>query len=91
MWGSKVAAVIGVETEKDMSERKQNFGKAIELALRCKYFADETCHEWTEDTQSEGGDWRAASEMRELYFSLQVLRHSSEVVLQRASLLNNSL
>ena len=34
----------------------------------------------------EGADWRDANEMRELYFNLQVLRHSSEVVLQRASL-----
>ena len=70
-----------------MSERKQNSGKAIELARRCKAFADKTCHEWREDTQAEGADWRDANEMRELYFNLQVLRHSSEVVLQRASLL----
>jgi hypothetical protein len=71
-----------------MSERKQNFGRAIELARRCKFFVDQSCHVWTEDAQAEGSDWRAASEMRELYFSLQVVRHSSEVVLQRASLLN---
>jgi hypothetical protein len=70
-----------------MSERKQNFGKAVELARRCKFFADKTCHEWSEDTQAEGVDWRGANEMRELYFNLQVLRHSSEMVLQRASLL----
>jgi hypothetical protein len=70
-----------------MSERKQNSGKAIKLARSCKSFADNTCHEWREDTQAEGADWREANEMRELYFNLQVLGHSSEVVLQRASLL----
>jgi hypothetical protein len=70
-----------------MSERKQNSGKAFELARRCKSFADNTCHEWREGNQAEGSDWRDANEMRELYFNLQVLRHSSEVVLQRASLL----
>jgi hypothetical protein len=70
-----------------MNERKQNSGKAIELAWGCKSFADKTCHEWREDIQPEGADWRDAKEMRELYFNLQVLRHSSEVVLQRASLL----
>jgi hypothetical protein len=70
-----------------MSERKQNSGKAIELARGCKSFADKTCYEWREDTQAEGADWRDANEMRELYFNLQVLRHSSEVVLQRANLL----
>ena len=70
-----------------MSEQKQNSVKAIELALRCKFFANKTCHEWREDTQAEGIDWRDANEMRELYFNLQVLRHSSEVVLQRAGLL----
>ena len=69
-----------------MSERKQNSGKAIELARRCKSFADKTCQEWREKTQGEGANWRGANEMRELYFNLQVLRHSSEVVLQRASL-----
>jgi hypothetical protein len=70
-----------------MNERKQSSGKAIELAQWCKSFADKTCHEWREDTQPEGADWRDANEIRELYFNLQVLRHSSEVVLQRASLL----
>ena len=74
-----------------MSERKQSFVKAIELAQRCKSFAYKTCHEWREDTQAEGADWRDANELRELYFNLQVLRHSSEVVLQRAGLLKNSL
>lgn len=70
-----------------MSERKQNSEKAIELARRSKSFAERTCHEWREDAQAEGADWREANEMRELYFNLQVLRHSSEVVLQRANLL----
>ena len=70
-----------------MSERKQKSVKAIELALRCKSFASKTCHEWIEDTQAEGADWRDANEMRELYFNLQVLRHSSEVILQRDGLL----
>jgi hypothetical protein len=70
-----------------MSEQKQNSGKAIELARCCKSFVDKTCHEWREDTQPEGADWRYVNEMRELYFNLQVLRHSSEVVLQRAGLL----
>ena len=74
-----------------MSEQKQKSGKAIELARQCKFFADKTCHEWREDTQAEGADWRDANEMRELYFNLQVVRHSSEVVLQRAGLLKNSL
>jgi hypothetical protein len=80
-----------VQTEKDMSERRQNPGATIELARRCKSFADKTCHEWREDTQAQGVDWRDTNEMRELYFNLQVLRHSSEVVLQRAAYLQNSV
>jgi hypothetical protein len=70
-----------------MSERKQNLDKATELARRCTSFAERTCHEWKEDTHAEGADWRGTNEMRELYFSLQVLRHSAEVVLQRARFL----
>ena len=72
--------------KRNMSERRQNSELAIELARRCKSFADKTCHEWREDTQAQGADWRDTSEMRELYFNLQVLRHSSEVILQRVSL-----
>jgi hypothetical protein len=64
--------------------------KAIELASKCKFFAEKTCKEWREETALDSTDWEGLREMREIYLSLQILRHSAEVVLQRARLIKSS-
>lgn len=35
----------------------------------------------------EASNWNGLSEMREVYFSLQALRHASEMLLQRSKLI----
>ena len=71
-----------------MIKSKQAYApKAIELASKCKSFVEKTCQEWREETAVDSTDWQGLREMREVYFSLQSLRHSAEVVLQRASLI----
>jgi hypothetical protein len=67
--------------------KQEYMGNAIELAAGCKLFAEKTCQEWREETPVDATDWSGVSEMREIYFSLQTLRHAAEVVLQRAKLI----
>jgi hypothetical protein len=67
--------------------KQEYMGKAIELAVRCKWVAEKTCQEWSEDTPADAFDWNGVSEMRKVYFSLQTLRRAADVVLQRAKLI----
>jgi hypothetical protein len=66
--------------------KQEYMRRAIELAGRCKLFAENTCQELREETAGEAAGWNGLTEMREVYFSLQTLRHASELALQRARL-----
>ena len=67
--------------------KQEYMEKAMELAARCKLFAEKTCQEWREETPVDATGWNGLMEMREVYFCLQTLRHASELVLQRAALI----
>jgi len=66
--------------------KQEYMQKTIELAGRCKLFAENTCREWREETAGDAAGWNGLTEMREVYFSLQTLRHAAELVLLRARL-----
>ena len=42
--------------------KQEYMGKAIELAVRCKWVAEKTCQEWSEETPADAFDWNGVSE-----------------------------
>jgi hypothetical protein len=67
--------------------KKEYIENAVDVATRCKLFAEKTCRNWREETPAAAPYWDGLGEMRELYYTLQTVRHSAEVVLQRAQLI----
>ena len=68
-------------------DEEEYLNKAIELAARCKVFAEKTCRQWKEETS--GYEAGCLSEIREIYLTLQMLRHEADLLLQRAMLLRS--
>jgi hypothetical protein len=62
---------------------KQERGdKALEFAAKCKAFAENACQQWRDEDSDDELGW-PIGEMREIYFTLQVLRNEADSVLQR--------
>jgi hypothetical protein len=73
-------------TEQVMTKREY-IENAVDVATRCKLFAEKTCRNWRDETPADTPYRDGLGEMRELYYSLQTVRHSAEVVLRRAKLI----
>ena len=70
-------------------DEEEYLNKAIELAARCKVFAEKTCRQWKEETSGYEAGWKSLSEIREIYLTLQMLRHKADLLLQRGMLLRS--
>ena len=65
--------------------------KVIELATSCHTMAETTCKQWRELTSGEESGWQGLSEVRELYFALQMFEHKADAVVERAAILRRSM
>ena len=70
-------------------DEEEYLTKAIELAARCKVFAEKTCRQWKEETSGYEAGWKSLTEIREIYLTLQMLRHKADLLLQRGMLLRS--
>ena len=70
-------------------DEEEYLNKAIELAARCKVFAEKTCRQWKEETSGYEAGWKSLSEIREIYLTLQMLGHKADLLLERGMLLRS--
>ena len=66
--------------------KREYLENAIELANRCKFFGENICRDWKEETPVDTPTWNGLGEMKELYYKVLTVREEAERVLQRAKL-----
>ena len=69
--------------------------KAMELAVSCKTFAENTCQRWRDEVPGDEVPYGATgcedlSEVREIYLTLQTLEVKAELLCQRVITLRRS-
>jgi hypothetical protein len=67
---------------------KEYASKLVQLACKCRAFAEETCLQWRtaipgSEIPDDAGDWEDLGD-KQLYFALEALESKSSLVLQRA-------
>jgi hypothetical protein len=63
--------------------------KAMQLAAKCKVFAEETCREWSveapgAEVPDDATAWEGLGEFKDLYLTLETLKAKADLLFNRA-------
>jgi len=85
---AEIRATLELQSTKSTVTKYEYTDKAMELAVSCKTFAENTCQRWRDEVPGDEVPYGATGcedlgEVREIYLTLQTLEVKAELLCQR--------